>query len=461
MKKYFYSSFIFLFALVPTVALGATSYYISNTSVLNKTLTLSWTAGNFVTGSTASIVLEGPTSCNENADGSIGICTFDIRRTVLATIPASNGSYDLYLDGSNPRTMLGKQIYVEVSGSRVDFNASPKGETSVSSGTRIDTGTTVTTGSTETRATILPFTVSVSPSVVNAGGAVSISWSGTYQTGTHASITYERPSSCSRSQTGSLLCTMDLRSVPVATLEASAGTYRWTTEASTRPVAGAVSVTIGTEKAVAGLQINETGSTNTSNTTTGSFNTTSNVTSSVSETTVPSGAFNFEAVCKKSAGVNGNTAQFSVTYYGGTSPFSYVWFDNGKELASLQAANTPGYHKIAILATDSKGYKSWAECGDVTLAGASAPEVNVTINAPTSSCVDLSANLRRGVRSVDVVKMQTYLKSQKIFDEETTGYFGAVTEASVRSFQAVNSIEATGFVGPLTRAKLKALSCAQ
>jgi len=257
---------------------------------------------------------------------------------------------------------------------------------------------------------------------------------------------------------------MDLRQVSVATLEASTGSYRWTTEASTRPVAGTLSVTIGTQKAVAGLQINAAGTTNTSNTTVGSTNSTSNVGSSVTtvtETVAPSSTFAFEAVCKKSAGVNGSAAQFSVTYYGGTSPFKYVWFDNGRELSSLSVANTPGYHKIAILATDSKGLKSWAECGDVTLAGASAPEVNVTINAPTSSCVDLSANLRRGVRGTDVVRMQTYLKNQKLFSEEATGYFGAVTEASVRNFQTSNSIEATGFVGPLTRAKLKALSCTQ
>ena len=75
--------------------------------------------------------------------------------------------------------------------------------------------------------------------------------------------------------------------------------------------------------------------------------------------------------------------------------------------------------------------------------------------------INLTFNLRRG--SIDaatdgeVSKLQQFLaKDSAIYPEGlVTGYFGPLTEAAVKRWQAKNSIQAIGAAGPITREAVK------
>ncbi len=78
-------------------------------------------------------------------------------------------------------------------------------------------------------------------------------------------------------------------------------------------------------------------------------------------------------------------------------------------------------------------------------------------------CISLSANLR--YRSTDrttnnqVSMLQDFLSDKGYLKQEPTGYFGKVTLSAVKKFQALNGLDATGYVGPLTREMVQAISC--
>lgn len=67
-----------------------------------------------------------------------------------------------------------------------------------------------------------------------------------------------------------------------------------------------------------------------------------------------------------------------------------------------------------------------------------------------------SADLDIGAKGDDVSQLQAYLaKDKSIYPEgKVTGYFGSLTRAAVRRFQAKHGISQVGRVGPLTRQKL-------
>ena len=69
--------------------------------------------------------------------------------------------------------------------------------------------------------------------------------------------------------------------------------------------------------------------------------------------------------------------------------------------------------------------------------------------------------LIKGVTNAEVTTLQTVLKSDSTVYPEglVTGYFGSLTEAAVKKFQAKYGIDQTGTVGPITRAKLNSLYC--
>lgn len=100
-------------------------------------------------------------------------------------------------------------------------------------------------------------------------------------------------------------------------------------------------------------------------------------------------------------------------------------------------------------------------------------------NAGYSSCVSgqtptpLVRNLFRGLKGEDVRTLQTFLVNQGYTTQDNiTGFFGPITEATVKKFQKANSIVSSGTplstgygsVGPKTKAKINAVlatsSCA-
>ncbi len=69
--------------------------------------------------------------------------------------------------------------------------------------------------------------------------------------------------------------------------------------------------------------------------------------------------------------------------------------------------------------------------------------------------------LQKGMSDPEVTTLQTVLKSDSSIYPEglVTGYFGSLTEAAVKKFQAKYGIDQVGIVGPVTRAKLNQLYC--
>src|SRR3989338_2064368 len=71
------------------------------------------------------------------------------------------------------------------------------------------------------------------------------------------------------------------------------------------------------------------------------------------------------------------------------------------------------------------------------------------------SCPNIAYALSRGSRGTDVVQLQQFLIAQGSLQSGlATGYFGAMTEASVKSWQSQNGVDAVGIVGPKTRAAI-------
>jgi peptidoglycan hydrolase-like protein with peptidoglycan-binding domain len=78
---------------------------------------------------------------------------------------------------------------------------------------------------------------------------------------------------------------------------------------------------------------------------------------------------------------------------------------------------------------------------------------------------DMTLNSTDSGSNGEVSKLQAFLQSTKsaagsvYLTGEPTGYFGQLTKAAAIQFQTDNNLLAAGFVGPITRAKIKELTC--
>jgi peptidoglycan hydrolase-like protein with peptidoglycan-binding domain len=79
----------------------------------------------------------------------------------------------------------------------------------------------------------------------------------------------------------------------------------------------------------------------------------------------------------------------------------------------------------------------------------------LSVSQNPSVCSSFYGDLYYGMNSNQVSCLQQYLKSlgPEIYPEAlVTGYFGPLTKAAVKRYQASQSIITTGYFGPLTRA---------
>jgi peptidoglycan hydrolase-like protein with peptidoglycan-binding domain len=70
------------------------------------------------------------------------------------------------------------------------------------------------------------------------------------------------------------------------------------------------------------------------------------------------------------------------------------------------------------------------------------------------STYNFTLNLQLGSKGEDVTQLQNVLIAEGLLQSEATGYFGALTKAALKLYQAKYGISQTGTVGPLTRAQL-------
>lgn len=90
-----------------------------------------------------------------------------------------------------------------------------------------------------------------------------------------------------------------------------------------------------------------------------------------------------------------------------------------------------------------------------------AAQASVQTTVP-ASCPTLVRTIGLGARGGDVTALQEFLRARGLLQSEATGYFGALTEAAVRTFQSVEGVvssgdaASTGFgvVGTRTRAAI-------
>lgn len=69
---------------------------------------------------------------------------------------------------------------------------------------------------------------------------------------------------------------------------------------------------------------------------------------------------------------------------------------------------------------------------------------NTVTSAPSLVCPALTRTLTLGARGEDVRALQEFLRARGLLQSEATGYFGALTEAAVRSLQSAEGIVSSG-----------------
>jgi Putative peptidoglycan binding domain len=82
----------------------------------------------------------------------------------------------------------------------------------------------------------------------------------------------------------------------------------------------------------------------------------------------------------------------------------------------------------------------------------------------TSTCLDLQSTSLRykagdAMTNGEVSVLQDFLVASSVLKTQVTGFFGLATFSAVKQFQKQVGLNPTGYVGPLTKAKIKEMSC--
>lgn len=89
----------------------------------------------------------------------------------------------------------------------------------------------------------------------------------------------------------------------------------------------------------------------------------------------------------------------------------------------------------------------------------------VSLPALKESCTKLTTTIGYGVRNVDpkgeVILAQNFLFKAGYLPVKPTGFVGSKTVAAITKFQKDTNIRNTGVLGPITRAKIQQITCAQ
>lgn len=131
---------------------------------------------------------------------------------------------------------------------------------------------------------------------------------------------------------------------------------------------------------------------------------------------------------------------------------------------------TPGTHNnCTITVTDASGnvgnilrVSSFTVLGSSTGTGSSTgagtvtvvpPSTTTTVTAPAATH-PFTIFLGLGSTGTQVTNLQNYLTQKGFYSGPVTGYFGPLTQAAVKKYQAAHGIDSVGYVGPGTRAAL-------
>lgn len=151
--------------------------------------------------------------------------------------------------------------------------------------------------------------------------------------------------------------------------------------------------------------------------------------------------------------------------FSGTSTVPTSAINSAGVFAWKPAASDLGLHTLTVTATDASGNAASttvailitnAPPAAATSAAVSAPApaASTPNSAAAPSGYRFTTYLGIGSRGTAVVELQKRLAALGFFTGAATGYFGPLTAASVKQFQAAHGLARVGFVGPGTRAAL-------
>lgn len=152
---------------------------------------------------------------------------------------------------------------------------------------------------------------------------------------------------------------------------------------------------------------------------------------------------------------------FATTTATGTISYNPWYMDAG--LTTLYSAPATTTAPITVTSSDvapQTGGGSGGYSGGFTTSVANTTSNGVTTTTTTGQVLgvetyNFASNLWIGVRSNDVLELQKRLAAEGFFHVNPTGYFGPITQFSVKVYQAIHGIRpVAGFVGPITRAEL-------
>jgi peptidoglycan hydrolase-like protein with peptidoglycan-binding domain len=86
---------------------------------------------------------------------------------------------------------------------------------------------------------------------------------------------------------------------------------------------------------------------------------------------------------------------------------------------------------------------------------ASTPLLFFTIALTILNLVNPALAIKKGDSGPEVVQLQKTLQAAGYFGGKATGFYGSVTRAAVKKFQADNNLKVDGIVGPKTLSALK------
>ncbi|MDD4531262.1 MAG: peptidoglycan-binding domain-containing protein [Candidatus Pacebacteria bacterium] len=142
-------------------------------------------------------------------------------------------------------------------------------------------------------------------------------------------------------------------------------------------------------------------------------------------------------------------ANSSILIAGGVMGSYYVPYNSSAAVATTSISGS-----ILTVSGKAKGTTVIVVCDSSMNCGAIQATVGTAASTSSSTVNKFTRSLGIGDEGDDVEDLQERLKTDGYYSGPITGYFGSLTSAAVKKYQAANGIRQTGTMGPQTMASL-------